>query len=247
LKQALVNDFFGPIKKSIVEKISEYTGKDIKSTSKSDSSPVTEVDFYISNLMKEQLSQTDYKDICFYSEEDHNELTYPAFVLDPLDGTKEFIQSIPEFSTSLGFLNSSKLNDEKSWGWIFNPRTNEVFDEDSSPERNNEGPLLGFVSRSEWNKGLFEEYDKAVAEVKIVGSIAYKLGLLAAGKCDFIISKQPKSIWDIAGGGVLLNQKGFLFYNDGKIIDDFRDVNFKGPYLWCRREHLERLTSCFSI
>ena len=65
------------------------------------------------------------------------------------------------------------------------------------------------MSRTEWDKGFFksEELEKSIC-IAPKGSIALKLGYLASGSCEFVVSKQPKNIWDIAAGTILCKERG---------------------------------------
>ena len=70
-------------------------------------------------------------------------------------------------------------------------------------------------SRSETKKGLWDPYIDAFRELKPIGSVAYKLGLTAAGKADIFASLRPKNEWDICAGNCIVNEAG------GKLIDLF--------------------------
>ena len=79
------------------------------------------------------------------------------------------------------------------------------------------------------------------------GSIALKLGFLASGACEFVISKEPKSIWDIAAGTILCKQRGIKFYL-GKVEQkslDVKRLNF--PLIWCREENLSHILSLLNF
>ena len=74
-------------------------------------------------------------------------------------------------------------------------------------------------SRSEKNRGLWEPYDGVFGELRPVGSVAYKLGLTAAGQADIFASLQPKNEWDICAGHCIINESGgVLFDLHGKSI-----------------------------
>ena len=68
-------------------------------------------------------------------------------------------------------------------------------------------------SRSETRRGLWEPYDGIFGELRAIGSVAYKLGLTAAGKADIFASLRPKNEWDICAGNCIINEAG------GKLID----------------------------
>jgi myo-inositol-1(or 4)-monophosphatase len=55
------------------------------------------------------------------------------------------------------------------------------------------------VSRSEEGKGGFDAW-KAIAKMEPMGSVAWKLGLVAAGRADATFTPKPRNEWDLAGG-----------------------------------------------
>ena len=239
------------IKDKTLKKISNvYAGgrpDDLKRHHKKDNSLVTEIDIFVSDLVKTEFSGMDKFN--FYCEEDHGELKFPSLILDPIDGTKGLSIGLAECSFSLGLMNSSNIED--SWGWIFNPFTG--FDICSGdpffPALNYQNRFLScLVSRSEWDSGL---YKKESLDPKLFiapkGSIALKLGYLASGACDFVISKKPKNIWDVAAGTILCKQRGIdLFMGKDKQTNlDAKRLN--GPLIWCREEVLEHVLSLFDF
>jgi len=68
-------------------------------------------------------------------------------------------------------------------------------------------------SRSETRRGLWKPYNGTFGELRAVGSVAYKLGITAAGKADIFASLRPKNEWDICAGNCIINEAG------GKLID----------------------------
>ncbi len=240
MKTNSTNNLVSFIESKIVEKITELINQGFASSYKEDESPVTELDFYISSLMEENLDFTE--NICFFSEENFGKLSFPAYILDPLDGTKEFITGTPEFAMSLGYMHSAHILDKKNEGWIFNPLTGESFRLKGKRKISKRKKLLGLISNSEFEKGLFEGVKDRVV-LKPIGSIAYKLGLLARGECDFVITKRPKNIWDIAGGTILCSQYGISMFQNGIKIKKLDQVLFKENMLWCFDKDLKEITS----
>ena len=55
-------------------------------------------------------------------------------------------------------------------------------------------------SRSETKAGLWDPYKKHFKEVIPIGSIAYKLAMVSAGRTDMVASLKPKNEWDICAG-----------------------------------------------
>ena len=69
------------------------------------------------------------------------------------------------------------------------------------------------ASRSEVGRGQWQRFRGAPIHMRPVGSIAYKLALIAIGKADLTASLEPKNEWDIAAGTLLVEAAG------GKVTD----------------------------
>lgn len=166
---------------------------------KKDSSPITDFDLKVHNLFQEL---ADDLGVHLLSEEGSHELKYPCFILDPLDGTKEFVAGIPECAVSFAYFNSADITDDANFAWIYNPFTREEINSEQLPAVSTRAEKT-LVSRTEYKAGLHED-----GEIKAVGSIAYKLLLLIEGNCNQVISKRPKNIWDIAAGTYMVVKSG---------------------------------------
>jgi myo-inositol-1(or 4)-monophosphatase len=139
-----------------------------------------------------------------------------VWAVDPLDGTSEFVHGIPEWCVSIGYL-------EDGWpvaGGIANPATGEVFlgavgagvlynGRPAGVSRRDglEGAVV-LASRSEVARGDWARYAGAPFAVKPMGSVAYKLALVAAGLADATWTLAPKHEWDVAAGVALVRAGG---------------------------------------
>ncbi|TGN18506.1 3'(2'),5'-bisphosphate nucleotidase CysQ [Leptospira idonii] len=205
--------------------------------------PVTEADLLASEFLQKKISER-FPKHGFLSEEirDNSDRLDKEWVwiLDPIDGTREFVKKNDQFALSLGLVR----NGTPVWGVIFNPATGEffskldstffikltppfftaenlekilltsksVFSHEDIDFGKEHKPILN-VSYSEMKEGLFEDsFWKDGFEIKAMGSIAYKLGLLSAGHVDLIVSLKPKNEWDICGGISLLDEENFKYF-----------------------------------
>ncbi len=210
-------------------------------TKKPDGSPVTHLDLALSHSV-ERLSQKHFSDCCFYSEENFKEWKFPLLALDPLDGTREYIEGRPEWSVSLGIFESEDFMGE---GWVANPVTKEIFSSKTVKSWDKKEYLRGEVSRSEFAKGLYCYHTSEKISLTAVGSIAYKLGRLSHGKMDFVVSLRPKNIWDIAGGSLLCKEAGLEFYSQGKKVTKVLKT-YEPPLIWCHPSLFPELSRQFS-
>ncbi|MBF0312878.1 MAG: hypothetical protein HQK52_05650 [Oligoflexia bacterium] len=224
--------------------------RQLQTNRKQDNTLVTSIDLEISKMFEEDCSNNSSfngKNYFFLSEENFSALSakqinFPALILDPIDGTRELAEGIPECALSCAILNTPELADKSAWAWIFNPFTGfnlsseELF---CPPIKHFEHDFLGLVSRSEWQKGLFDRCKiKERATLSPRGSIAFKLGLLAAGSADFVLSYQPKKLWDIAAGTFLCTQRGISFYEQGVRVHSLDRLHYSPPLVWCREDLL---------
>lgn len=139
-----------------------------------------------------------------------------VWIVDPLDGTREFVDGIPEWCISIGLVEEGV----PVAGGILNPSTNEeVVGSLETGVTLNGAPagmtgregLQGAVilaSRSEWKRGEWDRFHDAPFQVKPCGSVAYKLAQVAAGLADGTWTLVPKHEWDVAGGAALVEAAG---------------------------------------
>ena len=186
--------------------------------------PVTTADHAADSRLKEILisAKPDYGWLSEETIDSPERLTKErVWVVDPLDGTKEFIEGVPHFVVSIGLVE----NGTPIVGVLYNPVTGETFTAaqgegaqlNGEPIRcttkDNVGDMVILNSRSETRRGLWEPFDDTFGELRAIGSVAYKLGLTAAGKADIFASLRPKNEWDICAGNCIINEAG------GKLID----------------------------
>jgi myo-inositol-1(or 4)-monophosphatase len=142
-----------------------------------------------------------------------------------LDGTREFVAGIPEWAISVAYIEDGRA----VAGGICNPQTSETFigslqtgiryngnPATVSKQQSLSGAAV-LASRSEVKRGEWESFNGRGFEVKPVGSVAYKLALVAAGLVDATWTLVPKHEWDIAAGVALLQAAGGSAYSlEGK-------------------------------
>lgn len=211
---------------------------DIDVNLKNDNTIVTEIDLFVSTLLKEKLkAHPRFNHYTFFSEEEFDKLIFPVAILDPIDGTRELVKGRAECAVSLAMMHSSTINDPLNYGWLYNPFSGFSLDSDVpfvASNNKSTQKILGMVSRLEFEKGYFNNFLSIDPKVEITprGSIAFKLGLLASGGCDFVLSLSPKNIWDVAAGTVLCAQRGIKLYQNGIEVTKLDDVLIKGVLMW---------------
>jgi myo-inositol-1(or 4)-monophosphatase len=179
--------------------------------------PVTEADRALDAAMRKELLREGEGWLSEESVDDASRLGKKyVWVVDPLDGTREFVQGIPEFCVSIGFVE----NGRPVAGGIYNPATKEkitgaidcgVLYNGHPAKPSQRTDLKGSVilaSRSELKRGEWQRFQSGEYEIRPMGSVAYKLGLVAAGKADVTFTLTPKNEWDVAAGVALVESAG---------------------------------------
>ncbi|MDZ4677714.1 MAG: inositol monophosphatase family protein [Oligoflexia bacterium] len=190
------------------------SSEELGTTKKQDGTSVTKVELEVNKFLKLELTKL-LPDSGWLSEEDKDNtdrLTKSyVWVVDPIDGTKEFISGIPEIAISVGLVSKGL----PILGGVVNPATGEggVGSLDNGVEywgsksRIVQTSLVQAeisVSRTEFSKGQIDVFREQLPQIKPLGSVAYKLLRVAAEQDDFYFSVEPKSEWDICGGVALL-------------------------------------------
>lgn len=208
----------------------KYYKNDYEIQEKGYHNPVTTADHEADAFLKGFLMQAT-PDFGWLSEEtvdsdDRLEKEY-VWIVDPLDGTKEFIEGVPHFVVSIGLVK----NGIPVLGVLYNPVRKELirtdragvvwFNEEQTgicqAKKLKEAGCLN--SRSETRRGLWEPWSGEFKELIPIGSVAYKLGLTATGRQDFFVTLRPKNEWDVcAGHALLLANGGCMKTNTGQEI-----------------------------
>ena len=219
--------------------------------------PVTEADREVDTLLREMLPRDGEGWLSEETADDARRLDCSrVWIVDPLDGTKEFVQKIPEWCVSVGYVEDGR----PMAGGIHNPATGETIlgsletgvglfrlgddFENHDPEfekwanqvhpyggdparvsgrESLEGALV-LASRSETGRGQWDHQQEAGFTIRPMGSVAYKMALVAAGRADATWTEVPKNEWDVAAGAALVQAAG------GRVFDpEGNAVSFNRP------------------
>jgi myo-inositol-1(or 4)-monophosphatase len=155
-----------------------------------------------------------------------------VWIVDPIDGTREFGMGIPEWCVSVALVidgtpvaggivsvaNGQRIVGSVDDGVTLNGQPVEC------TARNDVRGALVLASRSEVKRGEWSPFFTTPIAVRNMGSVAYKLGLVAAGLADATWTLVPKNEWDVAGGAALVAAAG------GTVMGlDYQPVRFNQP------------------
>jgi myo-inositol-1(or 4)-monophosphatase len=185
---------------------------------KSIDNPVTTADLAANRILQDVLLGA-FPDAGWLSEESADS---PArlqreytWVIDPIDGTKEFMQGIDEFAVVVALV----IEEQVAVAVTHNPVRCEMMYAsrgqgafcNGSPIRVSTTACLQqavvLSSRSETARGEWERFQE-IFTVRPTGSVAYKLAQVARGKGDMTFSLVPKNEWDICAGTLLVTEAG---------------------------------------
>lgn len=217
--------------------LSRFTPGAVDVEYKAGHDPVTEADRALDEALRKALLEDGEG---WLSEETADDLArlnkQRLWVVDPLDGTREFVQGIPEWCVSVAWVQDG----EAIAGGILNPATGETFlgSRNTGVTRNGapvqvsqRAELPGSLvlgSRSEFKRGEWKQFQDGSLILRPVGSVAYKLALVAAGLADATWTLVPKHEWDVAAGTALVQAAGGVVKNlDGSPVT----FNCRKPWL----------------
>ena len=189
----------------------------IASTRKVNLDPVTEADLALDQLLRELLVDVGEGWLSEEARDDRSRLRLKrVWVVDPLDGTKEFVAGIPEWCVAVGLVEDGIA----VAGGILNPaagflalgalgagcRLNGIDAAPSDTATLEKATIL--ASRTEVDRGEWDYWAKSGLQIQAMGSVAYKLARVACGLADATWTLVPKNEWDVAAGVALINASG---------------------------------------
>ena len=194
---------------------------------------VTQIDKDAEQAIIHKIQQS-YPDHAFIGEEsgatgDNTEFTW---IIDPIDGTTNFVKGIPHFCVSIALLHKGRIEQ----GLVFDPVRSELF----TAGRGTGAQLNGYRIRATQPKELdntilatgfpfrdrtgFDAYNQVFCkifadsgDVRRSGSAALDLAYVASGRYDGYYERGVQA-WDIAAGELLVREAG-------GIVTDFKGNN----------------------
>src|SRR5271169_6809654 len=159
-----------------------FTPGEVQAEFKAGHDPVTEADRAIDAALRQSLLRDGEGWLSEESADDLSRLEKQhVWVVDPLDGTREFVTGLPEFCVSIGFVKDGK----PVAGGIYNPATKETFlgavdlgvlyngQPAQATERTSLDGALILASRSEVKRGEWKPFENGTYKVQAMGSVAY--------------------------------------------------------------------------
>ncbi|UCD09592.1 MAG: inositol monophosphatase [Dehalococcoidales bacterium] len=195
---------------------------------KNDTDPVTEADRNSEEYLKQAIMEKfpEHNIICEEGGISSQNSSPFTWVLDPLDGTANFINGLPFFAVSVGVL----WNNQPVVGSIYvpvSPMTAEgvyhafhgngaYFDDKkiTVAAEQTKQPLAEMPPQFGKQFRLLGKSRKESYEIRNLGSIAFELALTASGVFQYALFMRPK-LWDVLAGTVLVTEAGGVVFTYG--------------------------------
>ncbi len=168
---------------------------------------VTNADKNVEKILIKELSKKNFsiisEEVGTIVKENKNNF----WVIDPIDGTTNFLHGIPHFCISIAHI----YNNEIISGVIFDPIKNEIFygEKNSGSFYNNQ--RIRVSKKIDLNDCLFgsnlNSCKNLDLNLRVSGSAALDLAYVASGRLDGFFQKKL-NIWDIAAGLIIINEAG---------------------------------------
>jgi len=203
---------------------------------------VSNADTKAEKIIIEELIKTK-KNYSIISEEDGSKInkdTKNTWIIDPIDGTTNFLHGVPHFAISIAL----KSGDEIVSGLIYDPIKDEMF----YAEKNNgaffNNKRIRVSKKKEVENCLFATGGKESSNTELItrksGSAALDMAYVAAGRYDGYFQNKLK-LWDVAAGIVIVKEAGGLVNTIDLSKKD--NINIKASSSAINEKMLEKLSN----
>jgi myo-inositol-1(or 4)-monophosphatase len=201
---------------------------DVKTWTKDNASPVTEADYMVDTHLARLLldARPDYGWLSEETLDSKDRLSAERlFIVDPIDGTRGFIQGDDSWTVSLAVVEHGR----PIAGVVYAPARDELYEaslgggarlngeilsRQTSPDTVPLIPAPGAVHKLLHEAGL--DYSRGPH----FASLAYRLVLVASGELDAAVARRGSHDWDIAGAALILSESGIALEDvcAGKVV-----------------------------
>ena len=203
---------------------------------------VTNADLKVEKIIIEELKKArpNFSLISEESGKDKGKDCDNTWIIDPIDGTVNFLHGIPHFAISIAL----KSHNEIISGLIYDPIKDEMF----FAEKNNgafyNNQRVRVSSKSNLNECLFAVGEKNLDDFDFTkrksGCAALDMAYVASGRYDGFFQKDLK-IWDIAAGIILVKEAGGIINNIN--LDNIENIKVIVSSVNIRSKFEEKLTN----
>ncbi len=214
---------------------------------KADNSPVTDADIAVNDYLAKTLrtARPGYGWLSEETKDDHSRHACPrSFVVDPIDGTRAFIDRTPNFAVSVAVIEDG----QPVAGVVFNPLKDEFYAASLGGGATLNGKPIQ-ARDSDQIEGItmigyprkFRRSGFPDMNCHVVNSMAYRMVLVASGQADAALAFTPKSDWDVAAAALIAHEAGAKVTNLRGEAPEFDGPTTSGLGVICAGPHLHAL------
>tara|TARA_B100000674_G_scaffold460036_1_gene437736 strand:+ start:493 stop:1233 length:741 start_codon:yes stop_codon:yes gene_type:complete len=203
---------------------------------------VTKTDKYVEKVLIEELSKTK-KNYSFLSEEVgkiDNKDRENIWIIDPIDGTTNFLHGIPHFAISIAL----QSNGEIVSGLIFDPIKDEMFFAEKNKGAFLNNQRLRVSKKNLLDDCLFSSNHEGVKfsnlNMRYTGCAALDLAYVASGRLDGYFHNKI-NLWDVAAGALMVKEAGGVVNDLFKFNTNNIDIRASSDAI--NRKMLEKLNN----
>ena len=196
---------------------------------------VTKTDKRVEKILIEELTKSK-KNYSFITEETGEILNKNKdnfWIIDPIDGTTNFLHGIPHFAISIAL----KREDEIISGLVFDPIKNEIFyaEKDNGSFFNNN--RIRVSNKSNIDECLFSSNCEGIKliypklNLRNTGCAALDLAYVGCGRFDGYFHDKI-NIWDIAAGKIIIEEAGGKVNDINKFRNNKIDIRAANPNIY---------------
>lgn len=224
-----------------------YHRNDAKVWDKYENHPVTDADIAVNDYLQAELlgARPDYGWLSEETQDDQSRhQCRRSFVVDPIDGTRAFIDRKPGFAVCVAVIEDGRA----VAGCVFNPLKDEFYAARlgggatlndvplriSDRDRIENCVMVGYPRK-------FKRLDFPSMQYRISNSMAYRIAMVASGQADATLSFTPKSDWDIAAAALIATEAGALVTDLYGHVPRYNSSKTSGPGVICASPSLHGL------
>ena len=201
---------------------------------------VTKTDRHVEKILVEELSKTK-KNYSFLTEETgviKNKDKDNVWIIDPIDGTTNFLHGIPHFAISIALQSKGEFIS----GLVFDPIKDEMFfaEKDRGAFLNNQ--RLRVSQKNSLDECLFASNHEGARfsnlNIRCSGSTALDLAYVASGRLDGHFQNKI-NLWDVAAGTLLIKEAGGIVNSFN--TNDLNKIDIKASSSAINNKMLESL------
>jgi myo-inositol-1(or 4)-monophosphatase len=220
----------------------QYFGKNPTTWEKTGGTVVSDADIAVDGFLRMRLAgaRPDYGWLSEETEDDRTRLVRRrAWVVDPIDGTRAFLDGLPHFCQSVALIEDGR----PIMAALFNPAADEFYEASIGRGAKLNGQPIQVSTRSQIAgcrmaafAPMFRHpaWREAWPEMDVIqrDSVAYRIALVASAEVDAAFGLNAKNDWDLAAADLIVSEAGgIMTAHDGLILEYNHETPIQRSFL----------------